>query len=68
LKITFINYDEQSLYEKVYDENDIGKEIHRKLELIDVYSCICDANLEEMEGEKEKEGNIDNVFNDKEKN
>ena len=42
LNVLLKDYSEWTVYEKDFTEDDIGKEIHRKLELIDVYSSFCD--------------------------
>lgn len=42
LVINLSDYTDWIVYEKNYTEEDIGKEIHRKLELIDIYSAFYD--------------------------
>lgn len=49
LFITLKDFLEWSLYEKVYTEDDLGKEIHRKMDLIDVYSAFSQSKPSEDE-------------------
>lgn len=41
LTITLIDYIDNVVYSKEYQESDIGGEIHRKMELEDVYDALA---------------------------
>lgn len=56
LRITLKDFVDWVVYEREYTEDDIGGEINRKMDVIDVYSAFAQSKVEcDAENIKEKE-------------
>lgn len=56
LNIILNNYQDESVYEETFTQENIGKDIDRKLELADVFSCFCQEENKQEMSLKKKQG------------
>lgn len=45
LTISLKDYFDSAVYYREYTDEDVGKEVHRKMDLIDLYSAFCYEKL-----------------------